>query len=160
MNSVNTNRSGNILDCLLAHIIELEAEFVLYLVVNHARHHNAPGLSQRLKARRDVDPVSINIVVIDDDIADINTYAELNSFLSWQLCSALNHGVLNVDSAAYRIHDAHKFDKHTVARRLHDTSTMLCNFWIDQFLPMGFELAQRAFLVSAHQPTITSDIGR
>src|SRR5262249_44744086 len=110
MNSVNTNRSGNVLDCLLAHIIELEAEFVLYLGANHARNHKPSGLRQSLKARRDVDAVSINSVVIDDDIADINTYAELNAFLSWQLCSALNHGALNVDSAAYRIHDAHKFD--------------------------------------------------
>src|SRR5262245_4484391 len=154
LDSVNTNRPGNVLDGLLSQIVKAEAEFVLHLVVNHTRHHDAAGLGQGLKARRNIHAVAVNVVAIDNDVANVEADAELDSFFRRNVYIAIGHSALDVHRATHGINNAYKFDQHSVARRLHDASAMLGNLWINKFFAMCFELPQRAFFVNAHQPAV------
>ena len=73
---------------------------------------------------------------------------------------ALDHPALNVDGAAHGVDDADEFDQHAVAGGLDDTAAVLGDLWIDQFLAMRFQLAERAFFVGAHQPAVAGNVGR
>ena len=151
---MNTNRPRDVLDGLLAQIVKAKAELVLHLVVNDTRHHDAAGLGQGLKPRRYIHAVDVNVVAIDNDVANVEADAELDSLFRGNVCIAIGHSALDVHCAAHGIHNAYKFDQHPVASRLHDASAMLDNPWINKFFAMCFELPQRAFFVNAHQPAI------
>ena len=73
---------------------------------------------------------------------------------------ALDHAALNVDGAAHGIDHADEFHQHPVAGRLDDPAAMFGDLGIDQFLAMRLELAQRAFLIDAHQPAVAGNVGR
>ena len=47
-------------------------EFVANLVAHHLRDADAAGFGQRLKSRGDVDPVTVDVVAIDDHVAEID----------------------------------------------------------------------------------------
>src|SRR5215216_2204682 len=131
LNAVNADRPCNVLDGLFAHIFKIEAEFVAHLIVHDPRHHNATGRGERLQPCRNVDAVPVDIVVIADDIADIDAYAELDAALGWHLGIALNHATLNIDRATHRVDDADKFHQHAVARSLDDPAPVLSDLRIN-----------------------------
>jgi hypothetical protein len=81
MYAVNTNGPGNIFDCLLTHIVEFETEFVLYLVVHDARNHNTAGIGQGFQPRRYINAVTVNVVTINYNVANIYTDAKLDTSL-------------------------------------------------------------------------------
>src|SRR5262249_58450896 len=147
MNSVNTDRSSNVLDRLLTHIVEFETEFILNLVTYDARNHDAARIGQGFQSCRYIDPVPEDVIPIDNDIADINAHTELDAFLWRQWGSTLDHGALDIDSTPNGIHDADKFNEHAIACRLHYAATMLGDFRVDQLFAVSFKLTKCAFLV-------------
>ena len=56
------------------------------------------------------------------------------------------------------MHDADEFHQHPITGGLDHSAPVLGDFGVDKFLAMGLELAKRAFLVSAHQSAIASDV--
>ena len=77
-NPVDANGPGDVLDPLLAHVLEGEVEFVAHLVANGLRDADAAGLGEPFQAGRDVHPVAVDIVAVDDDVAEIDADAELD----------------------------------------------------------------------------------
>src|SRR5437016_6814404 len=53
-----------IFDLLLAHVFEREIELVADLVAHHPADANTPRRGERLKARRDIDTVPVDVVAI------------------------------------------------------------------------------------------------
>ena len=157
---MNANRPRNILDGLLAHVLETEAELVAYLIVDIARNADATRLGERFQPRRHVDAVAINIVVVTDDVADIDSHAEPDPVLGRHLGIALDHAALYVDGATHGVDDADKFHQHPIAGSLDDPTPVLCDFGINQFLAMRFQLSKGSLFVRAHQPAVASNVGR
>ena len=60
--AVNTDRPRDVLDGLLAHILEAETELVAHLIVDIARNHDPAGFGERLQPSRHVDAVAVYIV--------------------------------------------------------------------------------------------------
>ena len=158
--AVDPDRPCDVLDGLLAHVLEAEAQLVSHLVVDLARNHDAAGLGERLQPRGHVDAVAINIVVVADDVADVDADAELDAPIGWHIGIAFGHAALDFDGAAHSIDDADEFHQHAVAGGLDDAAPVLGDLGIDQFLAMRLELAKRAFLVDAHQPAVAGDVAR
>src|SRR5262249_41223060 len=96
---------------------------------------------------------------IADDVADIDADAELNPLVGCNLGIALKHPALDIHRAAHRVDNADKFHQHTVAGGLDDAAAVLGDLRIDQLLAVHLQLAQRAFLVGAHQAAIAGNIG-
>ena len=129
---MNADRPGNVLDGMLAQVLEPETQFVANLVVHIARNENAPRFGESLQACRDVDAVAIDIVAVADDVADIDADAELNAALRRHLGIALGHASLHVDRAAHRIDYAREFQQQAVAGRLDDAAVMFGDLGVDQ----------------------------
>src|SRR5271163_2429388 len=72
-------------------------------------------------------------------------------------CSALR--LLQRHRATRRVDGAGKRDREPIAGGLDDAATMLCDRGIGQLTPDRLQRNERAFLVRAHQPRISRDIG-
>ena len=69
---MDADRTRNVLDGLLAHVLEAEAQLVAHLIVHDARNHDPAGIGERFQPRRHIDAVAKNIVAVDYDVADID----------------------------------------------------------------------------------------
>src|SRR2546423_6679296 len=151
---MDADRSRNVLDRLLAHILESKAELVANLIVNVARDANSPRLGKRFEPGGHVDAIAVDIVLVADDVPDIDADAKLNAALNRHIGVAFEHAALNVDGTSYCVDHTDKFHKHSIAGRLHDPAAMLGDLGVDQSLSMRLELAKRALLISAHQSAV------
>jgi hypothetical protein len=77
--AVCPNGPRDVLERLLAHILELEGELVAHLVAHHAADADAAWLRQGFKPSGDVDAIAENVVPIDDDVAEIDADAKFDT---------------------------------------------------------------------------------
>ena len=124
------HRPCNVLDLLLAEILEREVELVAHLVVHHPADADATRLRQGFETCRDVDAISIDIVLVEDDVAEIDPDAKFDPLLLRDPSVAVGHRALHFDRAAHRIDNARKFDQQPVAGGLDDASAMLLDLGI------------------------------
>jgi len=108
--AMGVHRPGDVLDLLLAHVLEREGELVAYLVAHHAADADAAGLRQGFESSGDVDAVAEDVAPIDDDVAKIDPDAELDARCGRHLGIAFGQLALNADRAAHGVDDAGKLD--------------------------------------------------
>src|SRR5260370_7477369 len=152
--------SCDVLNRLLSHVLETEAQLVAHLIMDVAGYQDSPWLGERLQPGRYVDAVAINVILVADDVANIDTNAELDASCSRHVDIALSHAALNIDRTSYGVHDTYKLNQHPVAGRLDDPSPMLGYLRIDEFLAVCLQLPKRAFLIVAHQPPLAPHFAR
>ena len=121
---------------------------------------NTTRLCDAFKTRCNIDPITKDIVVIDDNIADVNADAKLDPLDLRYIDIVFGHGTLNFDRAAYRIYDAAELDESAVPGILDDAPAMIRDFWIKKRLSKSFQLRQRAFFVDPYQAARARDIRR
>ena len=120
---------------------------------------DAAGVGDPLQPRGDIDAVAENIVVIDDDVADMDADAEFDPLRLGDVDIAHGHAALDLDRATDRIDGAAEFDQHAVAGGLDDAAAIFGDFGIDESFSAGLETGEGAFLVGAHQTAVAGDIG-
>ena len=154
------DRAGDVLDVLLAEILEGDVvEPVADLIAHGARDADAARLGKHLEARRDIDAVAENIVVLDDHVAEIDADAELNPPRRRNVGIAPRHPALDLGRAQHRISDALELDQHAIAGCLDDAAAVLGDGGIDELKPMGLETRERPRLVDLHQPAVADHVG-
>jgi hypothetical protein len=79
--SIDPHWPSDILDALLAHVLEGVIDPVSHLIVRHPADADAARFCKSLQARRNVDPVSVNVVPLGNHVAEVDADAELNSLL-------------------------------------------------------------------------------
>src|SRR5262249_45218208 len=108
----------------------------------------------------DGDRVAVNVVIVDDDAAEIDPYAPIDAGIRRVAGVALGYPALPFDRAAHRIDDAVEFGEQPVAGGVDDAAVVLGDRWVDQPGAYRFEAPHRAFLIGADQPRIARHIGR
>src|SRR5581483_4429095 len=106
----------------------------------------------------DIDPVTKEIIVIDDHVAQIDADTELDPSGRWDIGVAPRHAPLDLGGANDGIDDALELYQHAVAGRLDDTSAVLCNGRIDKLNPMRLEASERSRLIDLHQPAVADHV--
>jgi hypothetical protein len=81
---------------------------VAHVIVNCVGDEYPSGIGQGLDPRGDVDAVAIEIVALDDYVAEIDANAQLDTTVRRDTGVALGHRLLHRDRAAHRIDDAGK----------------------------------------------------
>ena len=160
IDEIDMHRLGDVLDGLLALIEELQFELVADLVAHHRRTGDAAGPRQPFEPRRHVDAVAIEIVALDDDVAEIDADAELDVPVFGNPGVALRHAALDFDRAARRIEHAAELDQEAVAHHLEDAPAMLGDGRIEELAAMLAKRAQRALFIGLHEPAVADDVGR
>jgi hypothetical protein len=154
------HRPGDVLHLLLAYIVKAEIDFVPHLFAHDVANADSARLGQAFEPRRDVYAVSINILLVADDVAEIDANAELDAPRRRNAGIPQGHLALPFDCAAHRIDDARKLYEKPVASSLDDMPVMLGNLGFGQLAPDRLQGHERPFLVLAHQPRIAGDISR
>src|SRR5207247_4754247 len=88
---VHPHRPRDVLDLLLARVVEGEVELVAHLIAHDTADADAARLGERLEAGGDVDAVAIDVVVVADDVADIDADAELDALVGRTIAVAPRH---------------------------------------------------------------------
>src|SRR5215469_2330088 len=156
---IDTNWPRNVLDVLLAPILERVSELVADLIADHSGDANPAGLRERLQTSRDIHTVTEDVLLFNDYIAEIYADAEPDPSPLGQLGLALDHPALDLHRAADGIYDTRKFCQEAVSCVLYDPAPVLADIRIDQFSEMALEPLVRPFLVRTHQPRIPRHIG-
>src|SRR5262245_19932887 len=112
---IDAYRPGDVFDALLAEIVESKAQPVAYLLVHRARDQYRSRLGQGFEPRRDINAITVEVLAVDDHVAEIDADAELDAHVGRFGRIALGHSALHLDGAAHGIDDAGKFHQHPVA---------------------------------------------
>ena len=134
--AVDADRTRNVLDHLLAHVLETEAELIAYLVVDVARHKDATWFGKRLQPGRHINAVTVDVVIVADNVTDIDADAKFDTPVRRHINIALEHAALNFNGAAHSVDDADEFHQHAISGRLNDMAAVLGDFGINQILTM------------------------
>src|SRR5262245_53400262 len=125
MDAVHVDRTRNVFDDLLTHVLETETEFVAHLIVHDARNHDPAWVSESLKPRRHVDAVTKNITAIDYNVAYIDADSKLDTLVGRHIGVAIGHTALNINGAAHSIDHADELHQNAIACCLDDAAAML-----------------------------------
>ena len=145
---------------MIAEIFERDVELVAHLVAHDAADADAAGFGHRLEPRGNIDAVPVDVAVVDYDIADINTHAQVDATVGRGGGCALGHPALDFDRAAHRVDDARELDQYAVAGGLDDAAAVLGDLGVEKAGAQFLEIAQRALFVHAHQPAVAGDVSR
>src|SRR5262249_51166568 len=74
------------------------------------RYRNAASRSFSLKAGGDVHAITVEIVTIDDQVAQVQAHTEHEGDIRWLVAIDLGHGLLKLDGCAQRINSAAELD--------------------------------------------------
>ena len=98
--------------------------------------------------------ITINVVIIDNDIAEIDPDAQPDCFV--RILDRRLYG----DGTVYGVDDAGKFDQCPVAHQLDDASLELGDLWVEQARAMPLQLRQGSVFVTGHHLRIADNISR
>jgi hypothetical protein len=158
--AVDPHRAGDVLQRLLAQVLEGDLQLAaVHLVVDGGGDADAAARGELLQPRGDVDPVAVDVALVEDDVAEIDADAELDAPLFRHVGIAPAHAVLDLDGAPDRVGDALELDQHAVAGGLDDPAVVLGDGRIDQLDAVGTQARKRALLVGLHQPAVAHHVG-
>ena len=153
------DRLRDVLDPLWAEVPEAEIEFVLDAVKDDAGNARPARLRHLLQTRRNVHAVAVNVIPIDDDVAEVYSDPQLEPLFFGKIGVAIRHRSLNVGRALHRVDDAGELDQHPIAHQLDDASMMLRDRGVDDFFAVRLEPGERSRLVGAHETAVADDVG-
>jgi len=130
---IDPHRLGDVLEVVLAEIVDREIEPRLDLAVSVLGKIDRAGFGDALQSCGDIDPVAHQIAVaLLDDVAEMDADAKLDASLGRQPGVALDHAVLHLGGAAHGIDHAPELDEDAVAGLLHHPAVIGLNRGIDQ----------------------------
>ena len=91
-NPVDSYRTGDVFEPLLAEILERKVELARYVLPHPRRHTNAAWIGQAFEPRRNIYPVAENIPVLYNDIALVNADPKFDAFLGGENISGIASG--------------------------------------------------------------------
>ena len=117
---------------MIAEVSDRKIELPPGLGQHRARRDADPaGFRQRFEPSGDIDPVTMNVVAVDDDVAKIDADAPFDTGLGRLGASAI--AACHWDCATHRVDDAGELDEQPVAGGLDDAAVMPGDGRIDQF---------------------------
>ncbi len=112
---------------MFAQVLEASLNLAFALAVGVAREADPAWFGQPLETGGDVDPVAVDVLTLDDHVAQVDADAELEALVLVGLRLALGHPVLPGHRTGNRIHHAGKLDQQAVAHEFDDPPTVLLN---------------------------------
>jgi hypothetical protein len=141
------------------HVLERQdGDGAVHLPIGIIRQAHAARLTFALDPRSDVDTITKNVAVIDDDVANVYSHPELDARLI-PLGQSFRNLLLNRDGGS-GINGTRELDQHAVASGLDDTTPMGGDCGIDDLASARFQGRERADLDGAHQTGVTGSISR
>jgi len=153
------DRLRDVLDLLIAEILEIDLDLVPDLVEDIAGHADAAGVRQSLQARGNVDAVAVDVVAVDDDVADVDADAVDDSALDGDLRVIFLDRGLQLDGEKHRVDHAGEFHQRAIAHQFDGAAAIGPGPRLDELRAVGFQGRQGAALVGAHEAAVPDHVG-
>ncbi len=114
---------------------------------------DGPGFGKFLQARGDIDPVAVNVLFFERDIANVQANTQLNEVMAGKR-------FLQPDGTSHAIRDAGELHQPAIPHALDQPAAMLNNGGSEDLPTQLAQRRKRAGLVFAHEPRIADDIRR
>src|SRR3954451_8654983 len=101
----------------------------------------------------------MDVLTLDDDVAQIDPYAEYDPLILRGRDVALGHPTLHRSRAGNRLDHTCELDQKAVAGRFDNATLVLGDLGINEFAAMGTKPGERAGFVLSHKAAISGDIG-
>ena len=147
----DSDRAIDVLDTYVTAILEANVDPIADALVDDRGDADPAGLGERLQARRDVDAIAIDVVVFNDDIAEIDADSEHDGRLARACIRQRGAGALHRKRAVYSIDHAAELDDGAIADQLHDAAVVGGDGRVEDGLSVPLQSSQRARLVGSHQ---------
>ena len=115
---------GDVFQRLRPHVLKSRIDLAADLALRFIGDADAAGLRDDFETRGDIHAIAKDIVVIDDDVADVNADTEFDPLILRHGGVLPSHGALEVNRAAHCIDGAGKLHQHTVTSRLDNAASM------------------------------------
>jgi hypothetical protein len=159
LHAIDFDRPGNVLQPLLAQILEGKVELATRIFLYSGRDADATGFRDPFQPRCHVHPVAIDVATLDYDVADIDADAKRDPLLWIDLCVASRHPALDLKGATQRVDHAPELSQQTIASGLDDPSAVFLDLRIQQVAPKNPQPGERPFFIRAHKPAVAGDVG-
>ena len=156
---MDAHRPGDVLDLLLAHVLERKFDLVPLLVAHDPADANATGFGQSFEPGGNVDPVAIDVASVPDDVADIDPHAELDPAIGRHTGVSLCHLALHFDSPTHRIDDTGEDEEQPIPGGFDDATAVFLDLGIGQLAAKRLQRGEGPLLVSPHQPRVAGYVG-
>ena len=120
---------------------------------------NPARLGDPFQSGRDIHPVAVDVVALDDDVAEVDADPEYDPLFLRGPGIALGHPPLHRDRTGDGLDHARELDQDAVAGRFDDAALVLGDLGIDQFTAMRPEPREGAGLIESHEAAISGHIG-
>ena len=118
-----------------------------------------PGSARLLQACGYVHPVPVDVVSVNNDVAEIYAKAKLNSLCFRRALIVASRSPLDRGGALDGVYYACELDQRAVTHELDDAAMELFYSRINQFPTAGLQSRQRAYLILAHKAAVANHIG-
>ena len=154
------DRLGDVLDPLPTHRGESELKPLVQLLAHLARDADPARLGQAFEAGGDVDAVAVDVLALDDHVAQVHADPETDALRLRHVPLATGHALLDGDRAGDRVHDAGELDQGAIAHQLDDPAAVLGDQRVDELPPMRLQALERAGLVALHERRVADHVRR
>jgi hypothetical protein len=158
-NAVDPHWPGDVLDLLIAHVLEGEIEFVAHLIADDPADADPTWLGQSLQPRCDIHPVAEDVVLLNNHVTEVHPNAEGDALILGGFGIALRDAALDLYGAPDGVNHAGELGEKAVAGVLHYPAVMLGDLGIDQLPEVRLEAFVRPLLIRPHQARIPCHIG-
>jgi hypothetical protein len=144
---------------LFAHVLRIKLNLAGRVFVDPSRNADAARFSECFQSRGDIDPVTKEVTVFDDDIPLVHRHPELQELPRGGGRVPVLKGILDSDSGAQRQDCTWELGKHAVSHQLEDAPALFCDEGLDD---LGAQLPQpldRANFVLPDQTAEADHIG-
>ena len=121
---------------------------------------NPTRLCDPFETHCNIDPITKDIIVFDDNITDVNADAKFDPLVLRHIDILFRHAALDFVGTSHGVDHAGELNESAVPGILDDASVMLSDFGIEKRLSKSFQLRQRAFFVDPYQAARARDIRR
>ena len=121
---------------------------------------NPARLCDPFETHCNIDAITKDIIVFDDNITDVNADAKFDPLVLRHIGILFGHAALDFDGTSHGIDHAGELNESAVPGVLDDASAMISDFGIEKRLSESFQLRQRAFFVDPYQAARARDIRR
>jgi hypothetical protein len=110
---------------MLAEIVERSFDLALDLIMDHRRDVHLPGVAQAFEASGHVHAVAVDVILIHDDVAEIDTDVQFDPVTLWHFLVAPGKATLDLGRALGRVHRTRELDQHAITSGLDDATVVI-----------------------------------
>jgi hypothetical protein len=158
-NTKDSDWPCDILDLLFAEVLKVQLQLVPDVIPHRTRDDDPARLCQPFQPGGDIDPIAIDVISLNDNIAEVDPDAEGDVLVGPKVRVPLADALLNPDRAAHSLDDTGELRQEAVAGFLDEGRAMCRGRSLDQIAIQSREARVSTLLVARHEATVARDVG-